>query len=587
MRTSAYDTPSCRTRARRDVLNEPHPSITQASARAVTGAPAAPEVAPVPAAHEPPAEPAGRTVRVFGRTYPFVAPNIRDPRLHLAAVIISIHVLGQIGLGFRVSVPQILVAILVCAVIEVGWTLSKTGTVVWPASAMLTGSGVALILRLSDMQSNDHWSWRGWYVFALVAGLSLLTKYVIRYRGSHIFNPSNVGLVAAFLLLGSARIEPLDFWWAPFDGWMIAAYLIILVGGLLITARLHLLGMSAAFWLTLAAGIGILAASGHCMTARWSFEPVCGAHFWWVIVFSPEILIFLFFMITDPKTTPAGRVARIAFGAAVALVCTLLIAPQTTEFGAKVALLSGLVVLCVARLFFDKLLPAPGSERDRLSAYLVGLGRRGHGYLAPGRALVRGAIAGAAVVLLGTAVVAAGAPAREAFVATSGSAATDPPAEPLLDVHVEPSTLPPVTVDPEVVHRGDLTQAEVQAIALTLAENLEVEARALRRGEKSLLSSVDDGQRLTTLERRVDDVNETGRADVPHYTFDELHVVLVQPEGQAGLSLGFQAGGSVEAVTYGVDGEEAGRTSSPFSRTFVLSRPTGDRWLLVEVGPNP
>ena len=225
---------------------------------------------------------------------------------------------------------------------------------------MLTGSGVALILRLSDMQSDDHWSWRGWYVFALVAGLSLLTKYVIRYRGSHIFNPSNVGLVAAFLLLGSARIEPLDFWWAPFDGWMIAAYLIILVGGLLITARLHLLGMSAAFWLTLAVGMGVLAASGHCMTARWSFEPVCGAHFWWVIVFSPEILIFLFFMITDPKTTPAGRVARVVFGIAVAMVCTLLIAPQTTEFGAKVALLSGLVVLCVARLFFERFLPAAG-----------------------------------------------------------------------------------------------------------------------------------------------------------------------------------------------------------------------------------
>jgi hypothetical protein len=557
--------------------------MTQLSARSVTDVPAAPGAT----APEPPARPAGRTVRIFGRTYPFVAPSIRDPRLHLAAVIISIHVLGQIALGFRVSVPQILVAILVCALIEVGWTLYTTNTLVWPASAMLTGSGVALILRLSDMQSDDHWSWRGWYVFALVAGLSLLTKYVIRYRGTHIFNPSNVGLVVAFLLLGSTRIEPLDFWWAPFDGWMMVAYLIILVGGLLITARLHLLGMSAAFWLTLAVGIGILAASGHCMTARWSFEPVCGTHFWWVIVLSPEILIFLFFMITDPKTTPAGRVARIAFGVAVAMVCTLLIAPQTTEFGAKVALLAGLVVMCVARLFTEKLLPAPGSERDRLGAYLVGPGGRGEWYLAPGRALARGAIAGAAVVLLGTAVVAAGAPAREAFVAASGSVATSRPAEPQLDVHVDPSTLPQVTVDPEVVDRGDLTRADAQAIALTLAENLEVEAQALRRGEKSLLSSVDDGQRLTTLQRRVDDVIETGRADVPHYTFDELHVVLVQPQGQAGLSLGLQAGGSVEAVTYGVDGKEASRTSSPFSRTFVLSRPTGDRWLLVEVGPNP
>jgi hypothetical protein len=556
--------------------------MTQLSARSVTDAPAAPSAT----APEPPAGLAGRTVRIFGRTYPFVAPNIRDPRLHLAAVIISIHFLGQIALGFRVSVPQILVAILVCALIEVGWTLYKTNTLVWPASAMLTGSGVALILRLSDMQSDDPWSWRGWYVFALVAGLSLLTKYVIRYRGTHIFNPSNVGLVAAFLLLGSTRIEPLDFWWAPFDLWMIAAYLIILVGGLLITARLHLLGMSAAFWLTLTVGIGILAASGHCMTARWSFEPVCGTHFWWVIVLSPEILIFLFFMITDPKTTPAARVARITFGVAVAMVCTLLIAPQTTEFGAKVALLAGLVVMCVARLFTEKLLPAAGSDRDRVGAFLVGPGRDGPGYLAPTRALARGAIAGAAVVLLGTAVVVAGAPAREALVATSGSIAPGTGPEPELDVHVDPVTLPPVTVDPEVTDRGDLSPADAQDVALTLAENLEVEAQALRRGERSLLPAVDDGDRLSALQTRVDEVIETGRAVVPHYTFDSIHVVLVQSEGQAGLSLGLRARGTVERVTYGVNGQERSRETSSFWLTFVLSRPTGDRWLIVDAQSN-
>jgi hypothetical protein len=556
--------------------------MTQLSARSVTDAPAAPSAT----APEPPAGPAGRTVRIFGRTYPFVAPNIRDPRLHLAAVIISIHFLGQIALGFRVSVPQILVAILVCALIEVGWTLYKTNTLVWPASAMLTGSGVALILRLSDMQSDDHWSWRGWYVFALVAGLSLLTKYVIRYRGTHIFNPSNVGLVAAFLLLGSTRIEPLDFWWAPFDLWMIAAYLIILVGGLLITARLHLLGMSAAFWLTLTVGIGILAASGHCMTARWSFEPVCGTHFWWVIVLSPEILIFLFFMITDPKTTPAARVARITFGVAVAMVCTLLIAPQTTEFGAKVALLAGLVVMCVARLFTEKLLPAAGSDRDRVGAFLVGPDRDGPGYLAPTRALARGAIAGAAVVLLGTAVVVAGAPAREALVATSGSIAPGTGPEPELDVHVDPVTLPPVTVDPAVTDRGDLSPADAQDVALTLAENLEVEAQALRRGERSLLPAVDDGDRLSALQTRVDEVIETGRAVVPHYTFDSIHVVLVQSEGQAGLSLGLRARGTVERVTYGVNGQERSRETSSFWLTFVLSRPTGDRWLIVDAQSN-
>jgi len=558
----------------RIVLKEPPPTMTVAPTTE----------APSPSTTQGPAT--GHAVQILGRTYPVVLPSIRDPRLHLAAVIVSIHVLGQLGLGFRVSVPQILAAIVVCAVIEVGVTLSRTGTLAWPASAMLTGSGVALILRLTDMDGGDHWSWRGWYVFAIVAALSLLSKYVIRYRGTHVFNPSNIGLVAAFLLLGSARIEPLDFWWAPPNGWMIAAYVVILAGGLAITARLHLLGMSVAFWITLAAGMGVLAASGHCMTARWSFAPVCGSHFWWVIVLSPEILIFLFFMITDPKTTPSGRVARIAFGMGVAVVCTLLIAPQTTEFGAKVALLSGLVVLCVARPLFDRVFPAAGSERDRLGPWVRGLTRNADGSNAPGRAVGGGAILAAAIILLGATVVAAGTPAREPGATRArAETATKTPAD--IGVHVDPSTLPPVTLDADVTESGGLSRADAQAIALTLAENLEVEGRALERGDKQLLSMVDDGQRETTLRRRVDEAIDAGRAVVPRYSFDRLHVILVQPEGQSGLSLGFQARGSVEEVAFGADGTERGRTTRPFSRTFVVSRPTGARWLLVEVGPNP
>jgi hypothetical protein len=264
----------------------------------------------------------------------------------------------------------------------------------------------------------------------------------------------------------------------------------------------------------------------------------------------------------------------------------LLIAPQTTEFGAKVALLSGLVVLCVARLFFERFLPVPGSERDRLGAFAGAAGGGGERNLTPGRALGRGAIVGATVVLVGATVVAAGAPARESLVAASAPASSDPAAQDPLDVHVDPSTLPPVTVDRDVTDRGDLSQADAQAIAVTLAENLEVEAESLRRGEKSLLPSVDDGQRLTTLQGRVDDVIETGRAVVPLYVFDALHVVLVHSEGQSGLSLGFEARGTVEEVAYGVDGSERSRTTSPFAGTFVLSRPTGARWLLVDTQPN-
>ena len=247
-----------------------------------------------------------RTLTVAGGTYPLVLPSIRDPRLHVAAVIITIHVLGQVGLHFDVTIPQILAAILTCAVLEVVLTFRASRAFVWPASAMLTGSGVALILRVVGTPSDDPWNTYAWQVFAVVAGLSLLTKYVIKYRGSHVFNPSNIGLVVAFIVLGSTRVEPLDFWWAPLNVWMLTAYAVIITGGLLITRRLHLLALAATFWLTLNVGLGILAGTGHCMTANWAFAPVCGADYWRVIAFSPEVLIFLFFMITDPKTVPAG-----------------------------------------------------------------------------------------------------------------------------------------------------------------------------------------------------------------------------------------------------------------------------------------
>ena len=116
------------------------------------------------------------TITIGRSTYPVFLPSVRDSRLHVAAVIVTIHVLGQLGLGFHISVPQILAAILTCAVIEVAMTFRSQRAFVWPASAMLTGSGVALILRVPGTPPGDHWSTHAWYVFAGVAGFSLLDQ---------------------------------------------------------------------------------------------------------------------------------------------------------------------------------------------------------------------------------------------------------------------------------------------------------------------------------------------------------------------------------------------------------------------------
>jgi Na+-translocating ferredoxin:NAD+ oxidoreductase RnfD subunit len=521
-----------------------------------------------------------RTLTIGATSYPLILPNVRDPRLHVAAVIITIHVLGQVALRFQVSVPQILAAILTCAVLEIALTFRQTKSFVWPASAMLTGSGVALILRVVGTPVDDHWTFYAWYVFAAVAGLSLLSKYVIRYRGSHVFNPSNIGLVVAFVVLGTSRVEPLDFWWAPLNVWMIAAYAVILAGGLLITRRLRLLALAASVWAALAAGVGLLAASGHCMTASWSFAPVCGIDFWRVIVTSPEVMIFLFFMITDPKTVPAGRVGRVVFGALVALASTLLMAPQTDEFGTKVGLLAGLVVLCAVRPLLDRLVPVPQSAADDLRGFTSRLLAGGNPATGIARGGARIALAVVAVLVLGAGIVLAGTPARGVVVPDSAEILNR------LPTAINPATLPAITVGQDVFDFDhELAGPGMQAVVVTLAQNLELENQALLRRDESILTTVDHGDRLIEMQGRLQAAT-AGSVVITHYQFDAIDVSLLVPFGrQDGLSLGLAAKGTMIKETYDAAGTLQSRQSSPFAQTFAMRRATGARWLNVAVLP--
>ncbi|HET7521525.1 MAG TPA: hypothetical protein VFK61_08325 [Candidatus Limnocylindria bacterium] len=514
-----------------------------------------------------------RTLTLRGASYPLVLPSIRDPRLHVAAVIISVHILGQLGLGFRVSVPQILAAILTCAILEVAITFRQSRAFVWPASAMLTGSGVALILRVVGTRPGDPWTFDAWYVFAAIAGLSLLSKYVIKYRGSHVFNPSNIGLVVAFVVLGSSRIEPLDFWWAPLNPWMLAAYAVITVGGLLITRRLRLLPLAATFWLGLAAGTGLLALTGHCMTANWAFAPVCGADFWRVIVTSPEVLIFLFFMITDPKTVPSGRVGRVVFGLLVAVASVLLMAPQTDEFGTKVGLLAGLVVVCAARPLVDRLVPEPQAAADELRAYLASAG--------PVRGMLpRLAVALAGLALVGAAVVVAGSPARGSVAPNVAEVLNRP--EPVVD----PSTLPPITVEPDVTDFDhELAGDGIRQVVVSLAQDLELENQALLRRDPQLLAAINHGDRLEEMQARLADLSSGGSATtLSHYRFDAIHVSLLIPFGrQTGLSLGLAGTGTVTEESVDPGGAVRSLGERPFELTFAMRQATGERWMIVAV----
>ncbi|HTR33696.1 MAG TPA: FG-GAP-like repeat-containing protein, partial [Gaiellaceae bacterium] len=115
-----------------------------------------------------------------------------------------------------------------------------------------------------------------------------------------------------------------------------------------------------------------LALAGHQMTARWHLGPIEGFSFWWVLVTSPEVLVFLFFMITDPKTAPRGPRARVVYALVLGALASALIAPTRTEFAAKVALLSSLAIVCLAKALLE-LAPIRVTRTRIAAATAVGL----------------------------------------------------------------------------------------------------------------------------------------------------------------------------------------------------------------------
>ncbi len=317
-------------------------------------------------AHAAPA-PRGPTLRIRGAAYPILLPKLSDPRLHLAATITSLQVIGQVGFHFQLSIAQILLALGTSALLESAIAFRSRHVILWPASALLTGNGVAFVLRVPGTAHGDWWSLRGWWIFVGAAAVSLLSKHVIRRRGEHVFNPSNIGLVVVFLALGRNRADPLDFWWGPMSVWLALTLAVIVAGGFAILLRLGLLRVALGFWLSFAAGIGVLALSGHAMTARWHLGPISGFHLWWVLITSPEVLVFLFFMITDPKTAPRSPTARLVYAVSLGVLAAALIAPTTTEFASKVALLGALAIVCLVLPVLRRV-PVP---RDRRVVFAI------------------------------------------------------------------------------------------------------------------------------------------------------------------------------------------------------------------------
>ncbi len=311
----------------------------------------------------------GRHLAFRGRDIPVVLPNRKDPRLRVSAVLLTVQVLGQTVLGFKLSIAQILVSIGLCAAVEVTVTLRRQHLLAWPASGLLTGNGVAFILRASGTRHGDWWSLHGIQYFILAASLAMLSKYLIRPGGRHLFNPSNFGVVWTLLVIGPKSVFPQYLWWGRLGVPVVLAYCVIVLGAPWVLRPVRMVRMALAFIGTFWPLVAALALAGHRFAAIWHTGPISGTSYWADICLSPELLIFAFFMMSDPQTAPKNQRGRLIYGSGTAMIAAALLSFQPTEFGIKLAILSSLTVTCALVPLIDRMTglvrPAVRAARPR------------------------------------------------------------------------------------------------------------------------------------------------------------------------------------------------------------------------------
>ena len=225
-----------------------------------------------------------------------------DARYFQIGFLVSLLLFGALARDFALSGTQVLLAFASAGLTQAFWQfalhLPQRKSMHGYLSALVTACGISILVR-----SDTAW------VHPALACLALSSKFVLRFgsgaaRG-HIFNPANLAAFVALMWLPHAWLSPGQWGQETLVGlWMLAL-------GATVTGRISRWGVSFAF---LATWLGLYAAR----LAWLGYAPELAASMWWHQAMNGATILFAFFMISDPMTTPQHVGARAAYAVCVA-----------------------------------------------------------------------------------------------------------------------------------------------------------------------------------------------------------------------------------------------------------------------------
>lgn len=167
----------------------------------------------------------------------------------------------------------------------------STGFMRWGFSVVISAMSLCLLLK------TGHWTTSA---FAVI--ITVLSKYIFRFSGKHIFNPSAFGIVITLLATNDAWLSPGQW------GSNAVIFFFVITLGTIVVTRVQKLDISVAFLVTY---VGLLYWR-QVMVLGWPLDHFLHS------VSTGSLLLFTFFMISDPKTAPNHWLARIIWAVIIA-----------------------------------------------------------------------------------------------------------------------------------------------------------------------------------------------------------------------------------------------------------------------------
>ena len=258
-----------------------------------------------------------------------------DPRHYQIAALAGLLVWGLTALRFEIGPLQC--ALTLAAALATQWAFARRAGIAFePRSALISGLSLCLLLRANQ----PLWG-------AVAAGVAVASKFVFRLRGKHILNPTNGAIVILLALGAPVWVSP-----AQWGNIVLFAFAMACIGGLVVHRALRS-DVTLAFMAFYAA---ILMGRALLIGQRLAI-PVHQLE-------SGAFLLFSFFLISDPKTTPDSRAGRLLFAALVAAGAAFI------QFGLwrTNGLLWSLAAFSFAVPLIDRALPGAHYQWNRAAA---------------------------------------------------------------------------------------------------------------------------------------------------------------------------------------------------------------------------